>query len=127
MARDRQGLARRRSGVDVTLRNVAVAIALVGLSCTRRQISPTVVAPTEPQVTAPPSAAATNYWFSQSQKDTLVSLSAINSGRFVPMFVNGVEYTECQNAAQPIGRFRDYVLVAQTNSGPCGRNAGQWE
>jgi len=69
---------------------------------------------------------ATSNGATEGRGDELL-VSEINARRFHPMFVDGKEYTECQRAAEPIGRFRDYVLVAQTNTGPCGRDAGQWE
>jgi len=103
---------------------VSVAACYCALSC-----APKITPPTAP----PPSPAAVtprvvvNYWFSRSQKATLVSLSEINSARFQAMFVNGVEYTECHATNEPIGRFSDYVLVESTDDGPCGRNAGDWE
>lgn len=97
-----------------------MAIAL-GLSCANRTAPPVIPPP------SPAPAATVNYWFSRAQKETLLSLGEINAARFHPMLVDGKEYTECQKAAEPIGRFRDYVLVAQTNTGPCAQDAGEWE
>src|SRR5690242_11113680 len=97
-----------------------VAACLFPLSCGSK------LPPPPAQPIPPPSAAPVHYWFSQQQKDTLFAVMEINSERFHPMLINGMEYTECRATEEPLGRFHDYVLVAITDDGPCGHNDGQW-